>query len=84
MIVITFLQAATREGKHLERVVMEALDKCSRSSPVTTGDTVITRAEHQLGYCTALYCTVLYCTVLYCTVLYCTDLEMGTMRADTE
>ena len=28
---------------------MEALDKCSRSSPATTGDTVITRAEHQLG-----------------------------------
>ena len=43
-IVITFLQAATREGKHLERVVMEALDKCSRS-----GDTVVTRAEHHLG-----------------------------------
>ena len=43
-IVITFLQAATREGKQLERVVMEALDKCSRS-----GDTVVTRAEHHLG-----------------------------------
>ena len=48
LIVITFLQAATREGKHLERVVMEALDKCSRSSPATTGDTGA-RAEHQLG-----------------------------------
>ena len=48
-IVITFLQAATREGKQLERVVMEALDKCSRSTTVTTGDTVVTRAEHQLG-----------------------------------
>ena len=44
LIVITFLQAATREGKQLERVVMEALDKCSRS-----GDTVVTRAEHHLG-----------------------------------
>ena len=44
LIVITFLQAATREGKQLERVVMEALDKCSSS-----GDTVVTRAEHQLG-----------------------------------
>ena len=43
-IVITFLQAATREGKQLERVVMEALDKCSRS-----GDTVVARAEHHLG-----------------------------------
>ena len=48
-IVITFLQAATREGKQLERVVMEALDKCSRSTTVTTGDTVVTRAEHHLG-----------------------------------
>ena len=28
---------------------MEALDKCSRSTTATTGDTVITRAEHQLG-----------------------------------
>ena len=76
-IVITFLQAATREGKQLERVVMEALDKCSRS-----GDTVVTRAEHHLGDTeeeegvasrdqdlhTPRYCTVLYCTVLYCTV----------------
>ena len=42
-IVITFLQAATREGKQLERVVMEALDKCSRSTTVTTGDTEVTR-----------------------------------------
>ena len=46
MIIFTFptVQAATREGKQLERVVMEALDKCSRS-----GDTVVTRAEQQLG-----------------------------------
>ena len=46
MIIFTFptVQAATREGKQLERVVMEALDKCSRS-----GDTVVTRAEHHLG-----------------------------------
>ena len=82
---MSFLQAATREGKQLERVVMEALDKCSRS-----GDTVVTRAEHHLGDTdieegegegvasrdqdlhTPRYCTVLYCT--YLTVLHCTVL----------